>query len=288
VLVTGGSGLLGRGIVHRLRIDGWQVRVLVHRSEIDSADEVCRGSLLDPAACAEAVAGCTAVVHAAGATHARTERAYRQTNVEGTRRLVAAARAAGTTRFLLVSSRTAGPGSGWYGATKLAAEQLLEGSGLAWTIVRLPEIYGAGGREGVEDIIARAKAGKTVFLPGRGETELCPMHVDDATTACANALGTEAAIHATYVLGGRCLTLRDFAKRCIHLAGSGSRIVSVPWPVVRVAAAAARFAPLPLTPDQPARLRAPKSRPPEMPPAELSVTVRPLDEGLRSVLATRE
>jgi len=188
-------------------------------------------------------------------------------------------------RLLLISSRTAGADSGWYGATKLAAERLVSASGLAWTIVRLPEVYGAGGRDGVDGVIERARDGRLVLVPGAGESELCPMHIDDAVTACVNALTSDDAAEKTYVVGGSCLSVREFAERCIDAAASRSRILNLPWPLLHAAAAAARFLPLPLAPDQPARLRAAKPIPPPDVAAELSFNVRPLREGLDAVLA---
>jgi nucleoside-diphosphate-sugar epimerase len=220
-------------------------------------------------------------MHGAAVTHARRARSYREVNVDGTQHIVKAAAAAGVERFVLLSSRTAGPASGWYGESKLAAEHVVAAAPFRWTILRLAEIYGTGSREGVDDIVDRARAGRVIVLPGGGESEVCPLHADDAARACAHALDAEGALGQTIVLGGGCLTLRELAARCIELAGSRSRTVNVPWGVLGVAAFAARALPLPLYPDQVARLRAEKRKPSPTALADLGVTPRELADGLR-------
>lgn len=257
------------------------MRALVHRTGVPGADETVDGSLLEPASCRAAVSGCQAVMHGAAVTHARRARSYREVNVDGTQHIVKAAAAAGVERFVLLSSRTAGPASGWYGESKLAAEQVVAAAPFGWTILRLAEVYGTGGREGVDDIVARARAGRTIVLPGRGESGVCPLHVEDAARACVNALEAEGALGQTIVLGGRCLTLREFAERCIELAGTRSRTVKMPWGMLGVAALAARVVPLPLYPDQVARLRAEKRKPSATALSDLGVTPRELADGLR-------
>jgi nucleoside-diphosphate-sugar epimerase len=281
VLVTGAAGGIGRALVPALRERGWRVRCLRHRRPIADADEVVAGDLGDPASLARAAAGATAVLHLAARTHARRPRDYDEANVAGTRRLLDAAREAGVERFVHVSTRAIGAAGGAYSRSKLAAEGVVEGSGLEWTIVRLPEVYGAGSAEGVDDVIARARRGTPIPVVGRGDDLVCPVHVDDAVAALAAALTAPAAAGKVYTLAGDCLTVRDFARACAAAFGTRSRIVDVPLPALRALSLAARVAPLPLYPDQLARLRAPK--PPRSPEAaaDLGFAPRALADGLR-------
>jgi NADH dehydrogenase len=273
VLVTGAAGGLGRALLPALRDRGWTVRALVHRRPVAGADEQFAGDLGDAASLERAAAGVDAVLHLAARTHARRAADYVEANVEGTRRLLAA----GVPRFLHVSTRAIGEGGGGYSESKRAAERLVEGSGAAWTIVRLPEVYGAGSAEGVDAIIDSARKGGVIPVVGRGDDEVCPVHVDDVTVALAAAL--DAPPGRTYTLAGECTTTRAFAEACVAHFGGG-RIVSVPVAAVRALSLAARVAPLPLYPDQLARLRAPKPPPtPEAGP-DLGFAPRPLRDGL--------
>jgi NADH dehydrogenase len=276
VLVTGAAGGLGRALIPVLRSRGWNVRALIHRRAVETADEQVAGDLGDAASLARAAAGADAVLHLAARTHARRAADYFEANLEGTRRLLAA----GAPRFVHVSSRAIGEGGGGYSDSKREAERLVERSAVAWTIVRLPEVYGAGSAEGVDAIIDGARRHGLIPLVGRGEDEVCPVHVDDVTAALAAAL--EAPPGRTYTLAGECMTTRAMAEACVDAFGGG-RIMPVPVAVVRAFGIAARFAPLPLYPDQLARLRTPKPPPSAEAGPDLGVAPRTLRDGLRTL-----
>jgi NADH dehydrogenase len=184
-------------------------------------------------------------------------------------------------RLLLLSTRAIGEGGGPYSDSKRRSEEVVREAGVPFTIVRLPEVYGAGGREGLDPMIAAARAGRPILLVGVGLDEISPVHVDDAVAALARALELPDAAGKTYTLAGPALTLWEAAEACRAAFGWHSRIVSVPEPFVRAASLAARILPLPLYPDQLARLRAP--RPPASPEAESDLGFRPrsFEEGLR-------
>lgn len=169
VLVTGGTGFVGRTLVAALRDDGIATRVLVRPGRagraLPAGVDAVTGDLEDPASLEAACAGIDTLFHLAGLAHVEdsppaAERHWR-VNAEGTRHLVAAARARGVARMVLVSSvkAMADPGTGcadedWpgepataYGRAKRAAEQaLLEACGpdLHGVVLRPALIYGAG------------------------------------------------------------------------------------------------------------------------------------------------
>jgi nucleoside-diphosphate-sugar epimerase len=281
VLVTGAAGGIGRALMPALRSRRWRVRCLVHRRPVADADEVVTGDLADSASLEPAVAGADAILHLAARTHARREADYAEANVEGTRRLLDAAAAARVGRFVQVSTRAIDASGGAYSRSKRAAEGLVEASGLVWTIVRLPEVYGADSAEGVDDVIARGRRGAPIAVVGRGEDVVCPIHVDDAVGALAAALAAPAAAGKVYTLAGECLTMRELADVSAQTFGQRSRIVSVPTPVLRLVSHVARVVALPLYPDQLDRLRAPK--PPGSPEARVDLGFAPcaLADGLR-------
>jgi nucleoside-diphosphate-sugar epimerase len=261
---------------------GWRTRCLIHRRPVPGADENVDGDLADPESLRGALAGVDAVVHLAALTHARNPKRYHTVNVAGTQALLASTPAS-VQRFVLVSSRAVSPEGGAYSRSKLAAEAAVRATGLPWVVVRLPEVYGAGKSEGVDDMIGRAMRGSPIVIVGRGDQELCPVHADDALPALAASLTAPAAVHQTYTLSGECVTAREFAERARKAVGSRSRIVAVPRALVAVLGEVARFAPLPLYPDQLARLAAPKPRSAGDPARDLGFSSRPLDVGLRGL-----
>jgi nucleoside-diphosphate-sugar epimerase len=276
VLVTGAGGGVGARLVPKLRDAGWHVRALVRRRAVE-ADEKVQGDLRDADAVARATAGVDAIVHLAAVTHARNASDY-ELNVDGTRSLLRSAPHG--CRFVQVSTCAIDPGGGAYSATKARAEALVYTSPLEWVIVRLAEIYGTGDGEGVDDIVRRARANRRILVVGRGTDEICPVHVDDAVHALFAALTSPPG--KIHTVAGDCTTIRRFADDVVRLTGSRSRVTGLPLPLVGAASILARIAPLPLYPDQLARLRARKERDTSSAQAELSFRPRTLETGLVS------
>jgi NADH dehydrogenase len=281
VLLTGGSGLIGAALLPALRAAGWTTRCLAHRAPVSGADETVAGDLRDPGSLRAAAKDVDAVLHLAAVTHARRRSDYFEVNVEGTRNLARAAGGGRLQRLVLVSSRTASAQGGHYSESKLRAEEVVRGSGLPFTIVRLPEVYGTGGEEGVEQIISRAARGAAIPLVGDGSQRVCPLALGDTIGPLVRALDAEAAAGKDYTLAGECLTVRELAAACNEIAGADSRVVSVPKLAVRALCAASAVLPLPLAPDQLRRLEGPKHEASASARDQLGFSPRPLREGLR-------
>lgn len=258
VLVTGASGAIGERVLRALAAEGMRTRALVHRRAAPGAGEEARGDLSDAESLRVAAQGAEGVLHMAAITHSRRPARYREINRDGTAGLVGAAREAGIERFVHVSTRAIAAEGGAYSNSKREAEELVGRSGLDHVIVRLPEVIGTRGREGVDGVIDRARRGARIPVVGSGEQPLCPIAVDDAVAALVAALSSDRAGGRTFTLAGECLSEREFAEACIRAFGSSSEIVSVPVPAIAAASVLARVAPLPIYPDQLARHRAPK------------------------------
>jgi NADH dehydrogenase len=248
------------------------VRALQHRSDVDG-DEIVHGDLRDAASLVQATRGADAVIHLAAVTHARNPTAY-DVNVSGTRALIESFDG----RFVHISTRAINASGGAYSVSKARAEEVVRGA-RDWVIVRLPEVYGANSSEGIDGLLARARQGAAIPVVGAGLDQVCPVHVDDAVSAIIAAL--HAPSGRTYTLAGECTTTRDFAEAAVRLLGSSSRIVGLPRPAVALASRFARVLPLPLYPDQLARLSAPKESDASAARADLGFAPRRLEEGLR-------
>ena len=112
ILVTGGTGHLGRAIVSGLRGEGHRVRILARRPGFHPGVEWTAGDLATGAGIADAVAGVDAIVHAATNSPAARRGRLRvadlvhspaDVDLDGTRALLAAAEAAAVARFVHVS-----------------------------------------------------------------------------------------------------------------------------------------------------------------------------------------
>lgn len=175
--LTGGTGFVGRAVLEEARSRGMAAKALTRRAQSPAPGvEWIAGDLADERALASLVEGAAAVLHIAGLVTAPDAAAFTEANVCGTERLVAAARNAGAQRFVLVSSLAARePGLSAYGRSKREGERTLEESGLDWTIVRPPAVYGPGDTQMLD--LFRAARWRVMPLPPAGRLSL--IHVAD-------------------------------------------------------------------------------------------------------------
>ena len=137
VLVTGGTGVLGRHVVAKLRHQGHHVRVLTRHPNTDP--DAVQGDLATGAGIVQAVEGIDTIVHAASATTQLTK--AHTIDVVGTRRLLAMAREAGVKHAVYVSIvGIDGVGYPYYRA-KLAAEAVVEENIVPWSILRATQFH---------------------------------------------------------------------------------------------------------------------------------------------------
>jgi nucleoside-diphosphate-sugar epimerase len=121
------------------------------------------------------MAGTEAVIHVAGLVSTTDPDEFERANVLGTMNMIEAARA-GVPRFIFVSSLSARePELSAYGASKARAEMLIKASGLDWTIIRPPAVYGPRDAEMFE--LFRAAKWGVVPVPAGGRASM--IHVED-------------------------------------------------------------------------------------------------------------
>lgn len=134
ILVTGGTGRLGRRVVARLTDAGCDVRVLArHHRDTPPGVAFFIGDLRRAEGIAPAVTGVEAIIHCATSTRG---------DADATRNLVTAASQAGSPHFVQPSIVGIDRMASWgYPKAKLEAEHIVENSGLPWTILRVTQFY---------------------------------------------------------------------------------------------------------------------------------------------------
>ena len=257
-LVTGATGFVGSAVARALTAAGWQIRVLVrHGSDRRNlqglAVDVVVGDLTDVASLDGAVADCEALFHVAadyrlGALE--PARLY-QTNVEGTRNILSAARRAGVARVVYTSSvATIGlpadgsPGNeatpaaladmvGHYKRSKYLAEQLVRDAaqtGVPVIIVNPSTPIGPGDVKPTPTgrIVLDAASGR---MPAYVDTGLNVVHVDDVAAGHLLAFD-RGRVGERYILGGEDMTLREILAEIARLSGRRPPRIRVPHSVV--------------------------------------------------------
>ncbi|MFS8071183.1 MAG: NAD-dependent epimerase/dehydratase family protein, partial [Byssovorax sp.] len=203
-----------------------------------------------------AFAGVDAVVHAASVVHhpGATEAEYARFNVEGTRALLRACKAAGVGRLVFISTikvygeepraaiideSTPVVGDSPYARTKIAAEELVLDAGargvLSTTVLRLCPVFGRGDKSNVQTMI-RAVARRRFVLPGGGANRKSIVHISTVTEVARAAVDSDA--------GGIFLVADAEAPTMRELTDTMARVLraprppSVPAPLVRAALSA--------------------------------------------------
>jgi nucleoside-diphosphate-sugar epimerase len=87
-------------------------------------------------------------------------------------------------------------------AVRVAAEETVRTSRLAWTILRPTMIYGAPGDRNMERLVRRVANWRPIFVPGNGKALIQPVHVDDLADAIVAAFGSLAAEGRAYDVSG--------------------------------------------------------------------------------------
>jgi uncharacterized protein YbjT (DUF2867 family) len=175
--VTGGTGFVGGHLLRVAAGQGYEIRALTRGWRPPEANiDWIEGALDRPESLAKLCSGADAVIHIAGLINAPDRAGFEAVNVGGTAAMIDSARRSGIRRFIHISSLAARePKLSDYGWSKAKSEKLVAASGLEWTIVRPPAVYGPGDRETFE-LFKMAKRG-FVALPPKGRFSV--IHVED-------------------------------------------------------------------------------------------------------------
>lgn len=216
ILVTGGTGTLGRAVVHRLTGTGHDVRVLSRRpAPGDPAPyRWFTGDLSTGAGLDAAVSGVDAIVHCA------TEFPRFGRDLRGTRNLIDAARRAGSPHLVYVSIVGVDRVPTRYYRVKLAAERLVEGSGLPWTILRATQFHDLV--RYMLDLLSRPPV-----MPVPAGVRVQPVDVADVAARLADLVTAGPAGRAPDMGGPRIQTAGELARA--YLRASGRRRPIVPF-----------------------------------------------------------
>ncbi|GGX33327.1 nucleotide-diphosphate-sugar epimerase [Streptomyces malachitofuscus] len=208
ILVTGGTGTLGRHVTERLRANGHEVRVLSRHAQPYAVDLREGGSGLDAA-----VTGVDTVVHCATSPRGGDEKP--------TRNLIAAAQRAGVGHLVYISIVGVDRVPFGYYKSKLAVERLIEDSGTGWTVLRTTQFH---------DLILRLLQGMAklpvVLLPARVKDQ--PIDVTEVAGRLAELAQGAPAGRVDDMGGPEVRTFDSLARAYLKASGRRRAVVKVP------------------------------------------------------------
>jgi uncharacterized protein YbjT (DUF2867 family) len=233
ILVTGGTGVIGEGVLPELSARGHRVRVLSRHAEEDAKQwkgiEAFDGDVADASSIRGAADGCDAVLHIAGiVAEEPPEVTFAAVNVGGTRNLLEETQRAGVKRFVYVSSLGVERGASDYHRSKREAEELVRQSPLEWTIVRPGNVYGPGD-EVISLILKMVRMLPAVPVIDTGDQEFQPLwHEDLAKLLVAVVERIDLGKETLEAAGPDVTTMNDLVRRFSEITGRTPVRVPVP------------------------------------------------------------
>lgn len=229
VLVTGGTGILGTELRPRLIAAGYTVRIMSRREPQPGEDhgvEWARADINTGEGLAAAVEAVDAIIHAASAGFGDSY----QADVEGTRRLLEAAREAGVRHIVYISIVGIDRINFDYYRHKLEAERRIEQSGIPYSILRAPQFHAL-----VDAILQRLVRFPVAFVDTR--LTLQPMDEAEVADRLVEIVHAGPSGRLPDIGGPEIRRMRDLTRLdgCTWQAGAGCRRAFPRWPVVRLA-----------------------------------------------------
>ena len=249
---------MGRHVASLLVQRGHGVRALVRNTRrgcpvTNVAAELLAGDLSDAGALARLARDVSAVVHLVGIIVESGHATFQRVHVEGTRRILTAAREAGVKRFVHMSAigargeRAATP----YHRTKWEGEELVRSSGLSYAIFR-PSIISGPENAPIRTLARLHRWSPVVPMFGDGHFPTQPVWIEDVALALALAAENPRLTGAFELGGPTPMTYEAFVRAIGRAAGHPRPLVHVPLAVARAAARTFDLlgAAAPLTSDQ--------------------------------------
>jgi nucleoside-diphosphate-sugar epimerase len=241
VFITGATGFIGRALVCSLVATGkYDITALVRHAPDRKSNELkwVVGDLLDPVTYQSSLQNVHTVIHLAAATGSASRYEHELINVEGTRKLLEAAKTAAVHRLIYISTIVVTfSDQRWYpyAQTKKRAEALVRESGIPSIVLR-PTIV-LGRESPIWRSLCRFASLPIVLAPNGGRTNVQPIYIADLVYGIEQALAQRQFRGEVLDLGGPVsLSFAQFL-RAIHKGLKGKQPWLFPVPLFPIRAA---------------------------------------------------
>lgn len=252
VLVTGGSGFVGRHVVAKLSAAGHDVVVLTRKRDrarplfLLPTVQVREGDAQDRPTLVRLLRNADVAINLVGILHARGRETFERVHVAFVRTWIDACREAGVDRVIHMSAQGASAdAASEYLRTKAAGEAIVTASGLAWTIFRPSVIFGPG--DTFLNLFARLATKFPVIPLACAGACFQPVYVGDVAACFARAVVDDATIRKHYSLcGPTAYTLEELVRYVADTSGNPRPILPLGLGLARLQARVLELLPGPL------------------------------------------
>jgi NADH dehydrogenase len=234
ILVTGGTGFVGKHLIRRLRNDGIPVRTVTRNPAKagalrDVGVEVMPGDISDRPSLDAAAAGTERVIHLVGIIQEGPGFTFRSVHVEGTRNILEASKKAGVRHFFFQSALGSRPDAvSQYHRTKWEAEELVRAGGIPYTILRPSLIYGPGDQFTVR-LADAIRLSPVLPVIGTGKSKIQPVFIGDVVACIVKTMTSDAFLNKVFEIGGpEQLTYEEVTLAIAEAMGIKRPVVHVP------------------------------------------------------------
>jgi Predicted nucleoside-diphosphate-sugar epimerases len=238
ILITGGTGFIGRHLVPALVESGQRVRILLRPSA--ASPRIARGvpvevavsSFSDERGLRAAMKDVDIVFHLAGAErYGSRGNGLNEVDIEGSKAVALAAKQAKVSRILMMSHLGANRSSAFpVLKAKGIAERWMVESGVPYTIFRADAIYGDGDQFTLPIKQLLLKSPGIFLLPGHGKNSLQPLWINDLVTTLVLSLENPKTLNRIYSIGGiEILTYREIVQTI--MAKTNMHRLLLPFPL---------------------------------------------------------
>ncbi len=235
ILVTGGTGFVGQTLIRHLVSLGYPVRLLLNPS--NDAPRIPKGIPVDVAIAGiqdernlrAAMKGVQTVFHLVGTEWRGINADFLQTDVRAAEMLASVAVQMKVERFFYLSHIGADKSSAYaLLKAKALAETVIRDSGIPYTILRTAVLYGSGDHFTESFLKYAAFFFGTALLPGKGESRIQPIWIEDLVTCLLLCLDDRKTVFQTLQLGGmEVLSIRECVEMILSAAGKKTRIMTI-------------------------------------------------------------